>query len=72
MPTPVLRAATNHLELEAQAGGYEAADEKASEIRPSLRGRRSDPRGAAQRRDRRQRYGRFHSGHVVFDFAPAT
>ena len=32
MPDPVLRAITQHLELEARIGGYEACDEKRAEI----------------------------------------
>ena len=32
MPTPVLRAVTEHLEMEARIGGYEAAWERATEI----------------------------------------
>ncbi len=32
MPEPVLRAITGHLELEAEIGGYEAADLKADEL----------------------------------------
>ena len=32
MPTPVLRAITEHLELEARIGGYEAAEERKEEI----------------------------------------
>ena len=32
MPDPILRAMTEHLELEARIGGYEASDEKKAEI----------------------------------------
>ena len=32
MPDPILRAVTEHLELEARIGGYEASDEKKAEI----------------------------------------
>lgn len=32
MPTPVIRAVTEHLELESRIGGYEAAAERAGEI----------------------------------------
>ena len=32
MPAPILRAVTEHLELEARIGGYEASDEKKAEI----------------------------------------
>jgi selenocysteine lyase/cysteine desulfurase len=33
MPTPVLRAVTDHLELEAQMGGYEASDARAEQVK---------------------------------------